>query len=156
MEESPPQLVGASTGRFQLVVLPRDPQKGYVYWEWPAAQQASSPAQLTLQVRDSDGSWRAVHSFEVTEKLGSRFFDFSAPDVLHRCCFEDADGARYSEPVKSPRRQPGGRPVQFVTQRPGADGLQVEPTDYDDPVHGSFPAAIHRPPSSHAGPDDNG
>lgn len=152
---SQPQLATGSTGRFQLALLARDPGTGYVYWEWPGAGEASSPATLTLSARDPDGSWRDVASFQVSTALGDRFVDFAAGGVEHRCRFVTGEKTRTSETVVAPRAEEGPEPAHFVRVQVCDDGLHTEPVDYDDPVHGKFPSAPHRPPSSDA-PSDNG
>lgn len=138
----------ARRGRRQLVMLPRDPERAYLYWEWPDDLIGEEAGEVAVSVKTPDGSWRRIKSFAVDETLGGRFIDFERPGAIHRAELRWRDQCEVSAPLAAPRRNPGdGAPV-FVRLRFSAKGLQQMPTEYEHPVQGTFPVASVEAPSS--------
>ena len=147
MSDAMPDLAMATRGQRQLVMLPRDPERGYVYWEWSGDQTSGEAGKMTVSVRGADG-WRPIETFSVTDERGGRFIDFDRPGAMHRCALSWGGEVEKSPPLLAPRREPGDGSPAFVGVQLTEDGLQLVPTDYDHPVHGVFPAADFDLPSS--------
>ena len=147
MSDSMPDLAMARRGKRQLVILPRDPERGYVYWEWHNGETTGEAGKLKVSVQTPDG-WRPIESFSVTDERGGRFIDFDRPATIHRCELSWGGEVEYSRPLLAPRRESGSSSPAFVRVQVTERGLQLEPTDYDHPVHGIFPAVDVNLPSS--------
>ena len=127
--------------RGEVVLLPRDPERGYVYWSWPGEEKAGGPARLVLLSGEGD---EEVTSFEVREARGGRFVRFGRPGAGHRTRLEWSQGALESESVEAPRREPGQEEAVFVKVEWKEEGMEASPAAHEDEIHGSFPAAEPR------------
>lgn len=125
--------------RHQLVLLPRDPEMAYVYWEWPQPPGSDQPATLLIYVDGSDQRRYTVGSFEVTDRRGGRFVPFGRPGAIHRCELTWGDHSEQSKPVRAPRRESGTDAPRFVRVELTEQGLRTEAADHDHPVHGHLP-----------------
>ncbi len=138
-------------GRDRVVLLPRDPDGGYVYWELTAEglSRAAAPSEPRLRIlivtREEHGETIA-HQFPIESWLDGRFVAFHGEDVEHvaRLAVE-IDGnfvpLATSHPVRSPRNRPGNNTPEFVEVALSSDGLQLTPTEHEHPELGTFQAA---------------
>lgn len=149
MTNSQPRLALARSGKLRLDILPRDPDRAYVYWEWPGGDDEITSGRLTVYVDDPSGERRAIDSFEVDSERSGRFVDFAQPGAVHRCQLVWGDESVDSKPLRAPRSESGNGSPAFVRVRLSDDGLVVEPADHEHPAHGHFPAAHSGAPSSH-------
>ena len=134
------------SGEFRLVMLPRDPERAYVYWEWP--EPVTGSGVLTVYVDGRSGR-RQVECFDVEERLGGRFVAFGAPDRIHRCSLDWGTGrVEWSRPLRAPRRHGGDAPPRFVRVRSAHDGLHVEAVTVDYPSGETFSPTNETAPSS--------
>lgn len=154
METPQPEASMARSGRRQLVMLPRDPETAWVYWEWPSDQEDGSEGRLTVFVGRDEQPDNEVESHRVDDRFGGRFVSFGPPGAVHRCRLRFDGVDEWSQPVESPRRQAGERTPAFVRVRRTDRGLRAEPTDHEHPVHGTFRAPRWSAPSSRLEPDD--
>ena len=151
MEES--QRVGMErAGRPQVVLLPRDPEVAYLYWEWPGAQANNGASATVSFLADAgDGVFQEIQSFEISDATGGRFLPFHRPGVPHRGELTWADEVHRSEDVIAPRREAGEESAAFVrVMWSDTDGLEVEPTEHEHFTHGRFPAATVAKAGSHS------
>jgi hypothetical protein len=126
------------SGRPQVVLLPRDPNVAYVYWESP-----TPGATLRLEVNGENGQIETVETFDVGETLGGRFVSFARPGALHRCQLEGEGFRVQTSWSQAPRTQPGSEPAGFVHIEWDGDDFALHATAHHDPVLGPFPPA-HR------------
>ena len=119
----------------EVVLLPRDPENGYVYWTWPGEEKVGGPARLVLMEGEEE-----VASFAIREAEGGRFFRFGHPGRSHRIRLEWSRGTVESEAVEAPRREPGPEEAAFVKVIWKEAGLEAIPEAHEDEIHGSFPA----------------
>lgn len=119
-------------------MLARDPDQGYVYWEWPADRDVSGPTTVAIYVADQQ---KPVQVIEVSERRGGQFVDFEGPDRVHHAELRLGDKRYASEELRSPRRQPGNEEPRFVQVRMGSQGLTLSPRAHKHPALGTFPAA---------------
>lgn len=149
MEQSE-QLGMAKAGKPQVVLLSRNPEVGYIYWEWPGAEaNDQNPATLRFLVRGQGGDFEEVQRFEVVDALGGQFIQFSRPGAPHRCELAWSGRVCRSEVVSAPRREAAEEPAAFVQVHWTSDGLDVEPKAHEHATHGRFPAATVKAGSSH-------
>lgn len=127
----------------EVVLLPRDPESGYVYWTWPGAEAAGESARLVLLSGEEE-----VLSFEVREARGGRFLNFAESGGSHHCRLEWSKGQEESALVEAPRREPGQEGAAFVKVEWSEEGLKTVPTTHEDEIHGSFPAGKPRKPTA--------
>lgn len=131
----------------EVVVLPRDPEWGYVYWQRPPG---SDGAELRVIVDDADHGEQEVERFLAGEERGGRFFRFAGPDRRHRCELVWPEGTIESAWILSPRRAPGPKDVSFVQVEVGARGLLMKAVDHEVQGRGIFEARRRDLPSSQA------
>lgn len=147
MGEGPQDVAMARRGTAQVVMLPRDPETAYVYWEWPGLGDGGA----TLTVYASGGVERhAVTSFEISQECGGRFVTFGPPGTTHTCVLDHGDEQRESASVTAPSRESGDETPSFARVELTDRGLRREPAEHDHAVHGRFPPAETSPPSSDA------
>lgn len=129
----------------ELVLLPRDPGVGCVYWQWP---DKTGVGELLVYVGDGEGGDREIARFEVDWEFGEQFFEFAAADRVHHAVLRWDGQELTSSGVVSPRRESGDEQPSFVRVDFGDRGLELEPTEHDHPVHGRFPASFRSVASS--------
>jgi hypothetical protein len=129
----------------ELVLLPRDPGVGCVYWQWPGK---SGVGELVVFVDDGSQDGREIARFEVDWEHGDQFFEFAGPDRVHHALLRWDGQELKSSRVVSPRRESGDEQPSFVRVTVGDQGLEIEPTEHEHPVHGRFPASFRSAPSS--------
>jgi hypothetical protein len=145
-------------GRDRVVLLPRDPSGGYVYWELTAEglANAAAPSEPRLHIiiatRNGDGE-SIVERFPIESWLDGRFVSFHGEDVEHIARLGVQVGDEFvplatSQPVRAPRNRPGDESPAFVRIKMTEDGLDLEPTEHEHPALGTFQAASIDPPSS--------
>ncbi len=140
MGECDEPMAMAESGKFRLVMLPRDPDRAYVYWESPPGE--AETGRLTVFVEDGEQGRRQIDEFEVDDRCGGCFVTFDSPGALHTCRLEwGRESVETVRPVRAPTREPGDESPAFVRVRATGRGLEIEPTEHDHPVHGRFPAA---------------
>lgn len=150
MRESTNSAAMASTGEQRLTMLPRDPKRAYIYWEYPDLGPSDNTGQMTLYLQDHSGSWTVVERFEIGDRLGGRFVDFEREGAPHRCEISGPSGVVKSSVVVAPRREAGNDSAAFVRVKFSDRGLSTQPTEHDHPVHGTFPAASKTASSSYS------
>ena len=138
----------ARSGQAQVVILPRDPEAAYVYWELPEDHRPSSSATVTVLTKDSDGLRTEVHQFDVKEALGSRFVSVSHPGAVHICELKWSGGVERSEPTTMPRREAGNEGMSVVRVTMTDRGLKTEPAELDGGVLGRVESSPGDAPSS--------
>lgn len=123
----------------EVVILPRDPESGYVYWRIATPLKGSLVVELH---RDGQIDER----FEVDQAEGGRFVRFPVAGAVYRACVRSKQLAKPLESalVEAPRRAPGDDGAAFVKVGWTPAGLQVEPAGHHDEIHGSFPAGKPR------------
>lgn len=130
-------------------LMPRNPERGLVYWDVEAdGGEARGEDGAILVGRlarlEADAPDDAERSpvgpyveFELGTERGRRFVDFHSPGAPHRFWvgLRAADGSfseiAASDVVWAPRRQPGGRPVEFVDF--DVEAGCSEPSDFEGP-----------------------
>ena len=152
MEDSQKPMAMARRGAEQIVILPRDPETAYVYWEVPGLKASGQHATLTIYAQ-TKMERQVVDSFEITEECGGRFITYSRPDALQIGAIEWGEKRRESTPVRAPRRESGDDKPGFVRIQLGDQGLTRQPAEHKHAVHGRLPPASDDNPSSHR--DDN-
>ena len=134
-------------GTAQVVLLPRDPEAGYVYWEWPDGPKHGESGRLTLYLQ-GEAQRHEIASFEIQEECGGRFVQFERPGALHVCELQWGEESLDSAPLKAPRRESGDDKPKFVRVELSQRGLDTKPAEHEHAVYGRFPAASISAPSS--------
>ena len=145
-------------GRDRVVLLPRDPEGGYVYWELTAEglSQAGAPSGPRLRIlivaRTDDGETIA-EQFAIESWLDGRFINFHGEDIEYVARLGvDIDGefvpVATSHSIRSPRSRAGDDEPEFVSVEMGEGGLTLTPTEHEHPELGTFKAASVDLPSS--------
>lgn len=147
MDELLEWLISGDGDRAQVVLLPRDPETAFVYWQMPAG---SEEAELQVVVRDGAQANREVKRFSVDQARSGRFFQFAGPDMEHRCELSWSGGQVVSPWIRSPRRAPGTEPATFVRVEWAERGLLTAPVDHEVQGRGFFRARSGGAPSSGA------
>lgn len=134
--EPEPLTLPATTGRDQVVLLVRDPESVFTWWEVTAAGVGRARAEhggelvLRVYVLAEDDSPAEVRDFPVEDWLGSRTVALGRPGarVATAIGFRSEHGfvlVAQSTTVRVPRRGPGAAPVRFT--RAGARPQRVVP-----------------------------
>lgn len=163
--------------RDHIALLPRDPERGYAFWQLQPSTEAHARAQsvgagkahLACRVStvvpagpDAPHHYRmmaCVALFTLDDSQpGGRFFDFAGPDRLHRAELGLLLGDQSfvpivrSEVVRAPRQRPGQEAARFVRVYPGAEGLEVFEEHGDQPARRLFSSGLAPRVSSHTRP----
>jgi len=123
--EPEPQTLPLATGRDQIVLLVRDPESIFTYWELTAAGVGRTRGEeggdlvLRIHVLPDDDATPEVHDFLVEDWLGSRTITLNRPGlrVVASVGFRTADRFNHvarAAAVRMPRRSAGTGPVRFT------------------------------------------
>ncbi|WP_158542707.1 DUF4912 domain-containing protein [Lujinxingia litoralis] len=132
-------------GETQLVLLWRDPEVGYVYWEVDPALKEE--LWICLSKREGSEARRLeVERWRVDEALSGRFVRIEEPGARYQAELWRGDVVGSGEPIlcsemsRAPRRAPGSGAERFVRVSWQERGLGFEPTEHRHPVRGRFAA----------------
>ncbi|WP_230467610.1 DUF4912 domain-containing protein [Lujinxingia vulgaris] len=142
-------------GETQLVLLWRDPEVGYVYWEL-AGEVRPREAWARLMRLRSDREWEELERWRIDEALSGRFVRVDQGRASYRAELGvvGSDGSfevRVSSEVsEAPGRSPGEAAPRFVrVMLSEKRGLSWEPTEHTHPSLGRFlPGEGERPSSA--------
>lgn len=154
MDDSRKEKAMSKRGTAQVVMLPRDPEMAYVYWEWPGASSPNETGQLTVYVK-GEVERHLVGSFDISEECGGRFVPFGRPGAIHICELQWGEDSLQSAPVGAPRRESGDKKPRFVRLQLTEKGSQTEPAEHEHAIRGRFPAAASDSPSSRGHSDNS-
>lgn len=128
MAEHRPNLAMERAGAHRLVLIPRDPYRGYVYWEWPDDGERFE-AELVVVACSPGGTERRIGRYDVDGCVGGRFVDLRNPGWSVYCEVTHGDETRRSEMVEVPRSEAGSEPPRYVRVQLTDGGLISDPTE---------------------------
>lgn len=155
-EQQPYEGYGMSQrGETQLVLLWRDPEVGYVYWELAGELRPREAWARLVRLEAGDGV-QELERWRVDEALSGRFVRVDQGRARYRAELGEvgSDGSfkvRVSSEVsEAPGRGPGDGAPRFVRVRwSNTQGLGWEPTEHSHPTLGRFlPGEGARPSSA--------
>lgn len=156
-EQQPYEGYGMSQrGETQLVLLWRDPEVGYVYWELTGEVRPREAWARLVRLEADDGV-EELERWRVDEALSGRFVRADQGRARYRAELGEvgSDGSfkvRVSSEVsEAPGRGPGDGAPRFVrVMLSERRGLSWEPTEHSHPTLGRFLPGVGQRPSSTA------
>lgn len=145
-----PHDLAVAQGHDRIVIVPRDPETAFVYWEITASGVARSGVrtldpqfELRIRVRDDAGEAHVVFQASVNRWLDGTFVPFGEPDAVHDAVVGVVNGREFvplatSQIVRAPRTRPGPDEPEFVSIEIDERGIELTPITHAIPDVGKF------------------
>ncbi len=129
-------------GHDRIVIVPRDPETAFVYWEITANGVARSGVrtldpqfELRIRVRDDEGEPHVVFQASVSRWLDGTFVPFGELGAVHDAVVGVVNGREFvplatSQIVRAPRSRAGQEDAEFVSIELDGRGIELTPVTH--------------------------